>query len=76
MIAYDGGGYRETVIQGKTGLFFDPATAGSLTLAINTFMDLEKKHAFDPKFIRKHAQKFSKERFKKQILEFVEGKIK
>src|SRR3989344_490116 len=75
VIAYDGGGYRETVIQGKTGLFFDPATAGSLTLAINTFLEMEKKGVFDPQFIRRHAQKFNKERFKKQILEFVEGKI-
>ena len=76
VIAYDGGGYRETVIQKKTGLFFDPATAGSLTLAINTFVDLEKKGAFDPQFIRRHAQKFSKERFKREILKFVGNKLK
>ena len=71
VIAYDGGGYKETVIQGKTGLFFDPATIGSLTLAINTFFDMEKKGAFDPKFIKSHAQKFSSERFKKEIKTFV-----
>ena len=76
VIAYDGGGYRETVIQKKTGLFFDPATAGSLTLAINTFIDMEKKGAFDAKFIRAHAQKFSKDRFKLAILKFVRSKIK
>jgi len=75
VVAYNGGGYRETVVQGKTGLFFDPATAGSLTLAINTFMDMEKKGAFDPKFISRHAQKFGKERFKREILEFVEDKL-
>lgn len=75
VIAYDGGGYRETVIQKKTGLFFDPATAGSLTLAINTFTDMEKRGYFDPKFIRAHAQKFSKERFKREILKFVESKV-
>lgn len=76
VIAYDGGGYKETVIQKKTGLFFDPATAGSLTLAINTFIDMEKKGQFDPIFIRRHAQKFSKERFKREILKFVESKVK
>ncbi|MBI3443301.1 glycosyltransferase [Candidatus Woesebacteria bacterium] len=76
VIAYDGGGYRETVIQKKTGLFFDPPTAGSLTLAINTFLDMEKKGQFDPKFIRRHAQKFSKERFKRKILKFVADKLK
>ena len=76
VVAYDGGGYRETAIQKKTGLFFDPATAGSLTLAINTFMDLEKQGYFDSKFIRRHAQKFAKERFKKEILKFIKGKLK
>ena len=56
--------------------YFDPATVGSLTLAINNFIDLEKKGYFDPKFIRRHAQKFSKERFKREILKFVEGKVR
>ena len=28
--------------------------------------------SYDPKFISTHAQKFSKERFKKEILEFVD----
>ena len=74
VIAYDGGGYRETVIQEKTGLFFDPLTVGSLTLVINTFLDMERKGAFEPKFVRRHAQKFSKERFKKQIEAFVKDK--
>lgn len=55
-----------------TGVYFDPATVGSLTLAINKFLDLEKKDYFDPKFIRRHAQKFGKERFKREILKFVE----
>ncbi|OGD84489.1 hypothetical protein A2696_01370 [Candidatus Curtissbacteria bacterium RIFCSPHIGHO2_01_FULL_41_13] len=56
--------------------YFDPATAGSLTLAINNFINLEKKGYFDAKFIQAHAQKFSKERFKRQILKFVGSKIK
>ena len=76
VIAYDGGGYRETIIQQKTGLFFDPATLGSLTLAINTFLDMEKKGQFDRNYIRRHAQKFSKERFKREIKKFVEAKLK
>ncbi len=76
------GGVLESVIdwsvggKGKcTGVYLDPPTAGSLTLAINNFFDLEKKGYFDPKFIRAHAQKFSKERFKKEILKFVESCI-
>src|SRR3989344_5548016 len=76
VIAYMGGGYLESVIDGKTGVFFKPDTAGALTLAINKFLQLEKEGAFDPKFIKKHAQKFSKERFKKEILRFVASKVK
>ena len=76
------GGVVESVIDwpaghGKsTGVYFDPPTAGSLTLAINNFVSLEKRGYFDPKFIRNHALKFSKERFKRGILKFVRSKVK
>jgi len=83
VIACAQGGVLESVIdwsvggKGKcTGVYFDPPTGGSLTLAINNFFDLEKRGFFDPKFIRHHAQKFSKERFKREILKFVEEKLK
>src|SRR3990167_4640957 len=56
--------------------YFDPPTAGSLTLAINNFVDLEKKGYFNANFIRSHAQKFSKERFKKEILKFMGSKVR
>jgi len=78
VIANAEGGVLESVIdaipagRGRgTGVYFDPPTAGSLTLAINNFVDLEKRGYFDPKFIRHHAQKFSKERFKKEILKYL-----
>lgn len=77
------GGVLESVIdwskggKGKcAGVYFDPPTAGSLTLAINNYMDLEKKGYFDAKFICKHSQKFSKERFEREILKFVQSKVK
>jgi len=76
VIALAEGGVLETVVDGKTGVYFDGATSESLTLAINNFQKLEKNGAFDPKSIRAHAQKFSKERFKREILKFVESKIK
>ena len=64
-------------MKGKcTGVYFEPPTSGSLTLAINNFVKLEKNGYFDAKFIRKHAQKFSKERFKREILKFVQSKVK
>ena len=70
------GGVLESVIDKKTGVYFDPPTVGSLTLAINNFIDLEKRGYFDPKFICNHAQKFSKERFEKQVINFVQSKLK
>lgn len=77
------GGVLESIIdaipagKGKgTGVYFDPSTTGSLTLAINNFTYLEKKGYFDAQFISRHAQKFSKERFRREILKFVESKMK
>jgi glycosyltransferase involved in cell wall biosynthesis len=67
VIAYKSGGVLETVLEEKTGLFFDVLKPGSLTLALNKFNILK----FDKKFIIKHAEKFSKERFKKEIESFV-----
>lgn len=74
VIAYRGGGYLETVVEGKTGVFFSPATVGSLTSAIKNFEALEKKGAFNASYIKKHAQRFSKERFRQEMVKFAESK--
>lgn len=67
VIAHNSGGPKETVISGKTGIFFDDLTVESLTSAINKF----QKMNFDPQKIHQHAQNFSKEIFQKKISEFV-----
>ena len=68
VIAYNGGGYKETVIDGKTGLFFNEQSAESLINAINKFETLRqaqgKKMSED---CIKQAQKFSKEEFKRKM---------
>ena len=68
VIAYNSGGVKETVVDGKTGVFFDRLTTESLTVAIKKFekMKLNQDDCIE------QAQKFSKERFKKEIKEFVE----
>lgn len=71
VIAYRGGGYLETVIDGKTGVFFNEARIGSLGLAINKFIELEKNGVFDHNYIQKYAQKFGKSRFKREILHYI-----
>ena len=63
VIAYGSGGVLESVVDGKTGLFFNNLTIESLSSAIKQFNNL----TINPKDCIKHAQKFSKERFKKEI---------
>ena len=68
VIAYRGGGYLESVVEGKTGEFFNEPTVESLVGVIKKF----KPEKYKPEDCRAQAQKFSKGRFKKEIKEFVE----
>lgn len=72
VIAYKKGGLLETVIEGETGVFFEKQRIEDVVKAINSF---EKKE-FDAERIRKNALRFSKQRFEREIKEFVEAKIK
>lgn len=72
VIAVKNGGYLETVVEGRTGVFFEEATVESLMEALKNF-DSSK---FKEEDLKKHAQNFSKERFKKEILNLVEENIK
>ncbi|MCL4419054.1 glycosyltransferase [Patescibacteria group bacterium] len=67
VIAYKSGGVVESVLGGKTGIFFDNLTAESLLKAIERFSNI----AIKPEDCINQAQKFSKERFKKEIKSFV-----
>lgn len=75
VIAYAGGGYLETVVDGKTGVFFKEYTPESFTSAFGKFNQLNKKGAFKAANIKRHAAKFGKDRFKDEILEFVKSKV-
>lgn len=67
VIAFRAGGALETVVEGKTGVFFDDQNWQSLADAVIRFD--EKK--FKPTEIRQHSLKFSKENFKKEIEELI-----
>jgi glycosyltransferase involved in cell wall biosynthesis len=67
VIAFGRGGALETVLEGKTGLFFQEAGAESLREAVRRFMRME----FSPLEIRRQAAKFDKEIFKRRISEFI-----
>jgi len=67
VIALNQGGVKETVIDGKTGLFFNERTPEALAEAVKKF----EKMKFNPEDCINQAKKFSKKRFKKEIVEFV-----
>lgn len=78
VLAYRSGGVLESVIdpstarsgQVATGIFFDELTVKSLKNAVFRF----NKIRFDTTQIIKHASKFSKEKFKKEIENFVRSR--
>ncbi|MEE8638196.1 MAG: glycosyltransferase [Candidatus Margulisiibacteriota bacterium] len=72
VIAYKAGGAEETVMDGETGMFFEKQTADSLIQAIKRF----QFRTFNKNKIREHALKFDKERFKREIMNFIKEKTK
>lgn len=75
VIAYGHGGSLETVCEGKTGMFFYEQSPESIIDAVNRF-EQAGEHSFSYKECRKWAEKFSEERFKQEIKEFVETKYR
>ncbi|CAN5355255.1 hypothetical protein BH10PAT1_BH10PAT1_5040 [soil metagenome] len=69
VIAYKKGGAIDTVIQNKTGIFFDEQNTTSLIKAIRKF----EKTKFNKKTIVKNAKRFSKERFEREFLQVVKS---
>lgn len=72
VIAFNGGGYKETVLDKKTGLLFDDYSVNGLIKAIQQFNNL----TINPQDCITQAQKFGKERFKKEIKEFINSHSK
>lgn len=69
VLAYMGGGYRESVAEGKTGVFVRELTQKALIEAIRRLDDSE----WDRKLIQQSAEKFSKERFMEEMGQLVEA---
>lgn len=68
VIAYAEGGALETVVEGKTGIFFKEQTPEAIIKAVETF----EKTNFNPKDCVEQSKKFSKEIFREKMKEFVE----
>jgi glycosyltransferase involved in cell wall biosynthesis len=72
VLAYRGGGYMETVVEGKTGVFVDQLTVDGVVEGMRKIQNLRFK-IYD---LRKQAEKFSKERFVSEMREMVEQEYK
>ncbi|MDQ0125867.1 glycosyltransferase involved in cell wall biosynthesis [Pseudomonas lini] len=71
VIAFGKGGALETVIDGKTGIFFGEQNEQSIKEAVRRF---ESDFEFNPVAIRQHAERFSTERFRAEFKAFVDNK--
>lgn len=71
VIALRAGGYLETVVEGKTGIFFDQLTEESLWGAMQKF-NLMK---WDEKEIQKFASRFSKEKFRQAMIKLINERL-
>ena len=66
------GGLLETVVDGKNGVLFEEPTVASLIEGVSRFSPAD----FDAKEISRHAARFSRKRFNREISKFVDAKMK
>lgn len=71
VIAYGVGGALETVVDGRTGVFFQNQTVEALTAALRRFEAL----SFDPAELRNHALGFDEAGFVGEIRRFVDDEL-
>jgi len=68
------GGTKETIIDMLTGVYFMDQTVADLLEAVDKFE--KNSSSFDPKKIRENALRFSRDRFEREIKNFVEEKYR
>jgi len=71
VIAYSEGGAKDTVMEGKTGMFFHEQTVDSLMQALSAFGEIK----WDSAQIKEHAEKFSEQRFHQELMNFIHSKL-
>lgn len=69
VIAFKKGGATETVIEGKTGLFFETQDKEAIAKAVQSFSN----YNFNSQEIKDWANTFSKEKFHQQIKAFIDN---
>jgi glycosyltransferase involved in cell wall biosynthesis len=68
VIAYGAGGVRDSVVDGKTGLFYDDAGVAGLSDAIERFETMR----FDEEAIRDNARRFAPDRFRAEFAALID----
>lgn len=71
VIGYAAGGALETIVDGKTGVFFSEQSVDSLLIAMEEFDQIE----FFPDALESHARKFDVAEFESQLLSFIDAAI-
>lgn len=71
VIAFEAGGILETVLKGKTGVFFKEHSKESLEEAIAYFETIK----FNYEEIRKHAERFSTSNYEIAMQKYIEEKV-
>ncbi|MEA3344901.1 MAG: glycosyltransferase [Chloroflexota bacterium] len=71
VIAYAAGGALDTIIEGETGTFFHQPTREALAEALLQFDEED----YDPKTIRRNAERFDTAVFKRKLKEFISCRI-
>lgn len=72
VVAYRGGGYKETIIDGETGVFFDELSTGSLIAAMKKLEAVE----ISEERCRQRAQDFSKRVFVEAMSKLIDRELK
>lgn len=71
VIAFNGGGFKESVLDGKTGILIDDTDVNTIEKAIKKF----EKTKWDKKVIINNAERFSTERFRKEIKKYINNVV-
>src|SRR5262249_41421741 len=65
VIAFRGGGALDTVVEGKTGMFFDEQSPDALNRALDSFERRDTQ--FSSVDIARHAEKFDRVTFRRKM---------
>jgi glycosyltransferase involved in cell wall biosynthesis len=76
VLAYRRGGATETVIENKTGLFFEEQSPIAIVTLLRRFLvEIDNgSKIWDSHFIKEHAEQYSVENFKNQLEAFIKSK--